>query len=62
MPEADSAPAVRGTSTELGCRTVLVPRTAGALSASEMQFSDIVTEAGASKLTATDQFDFDGVN
>ncbi|MEQ8663503.1 MAG: hypothetical protein RLW62_22010 [Gammaproteobacteria bacterium] len=27
-----------------------------------MQFSDIVTEAGASKLTATDQFDFDGVN
>jgi len=47
---------------ELGCRTVLVPRTAGALSASGMQFSDIVTEAGASKLTATDQFDFDGVN
>lgn len=47
---------------ELGCRTVLVPRTAGALSASGMQFSDIVTEAGASKLTATDQFDFEGVN
>ncbi|MGE0483788.1 MAG: hydantoinase/oxoprolinase family protein [Gammaproteobacteria bacterium] len=47
---------------ELGCRTVLVPRTAGALSASGMQFSDIVTEAGASKLTATDQFDYDGVN
>lgn len=47
---------------ELGCRTVLVPRTAGALSASGMQFSDIVTEAGASKLTTSDHFDFDGVN
>jgi N-methylhydantoinase A len=47
---------------ELGCRTVLLPRTAGALSASGMQFSDIVTEAGASKLTTTDNFDFDGVN
>ncbi|MGD9601155.1 MAG: hydantoinase/oxoprolinase family protein [Gammaproteobacteria bacterium] len=47
---------------ELGCRTVLVPRTAGALSASGMQFSDIITEAGASKLTASDDFDFRGVN
>lgn len=47
---------------ELGCRTVLMPRTAGALSASGMQFSDIITEAGASKLTSTDHFDFDGVN
>jgi N-methylhydantoinase A len=47
---------------ELGCRTVLGPRTAGALSASGMQFSDIITEAGASKLTASDGFDFDGVN
>ena len=47
---------------ELNCPTILVPRTAGALSASGMQFSDIVTEAGASKLTATDQFDFNGVN
>ena len=47
---------------ELGCRTVLVPRTAGALSASGMQFSDIITEAGASKLTTTEHFDFDGVN
>lgn len=47
---------------ELGCRTVLVPRTAGALSASGMQFSDIITEAGAARLTATDQFDFVGVN
>lgn len=47
---------------ELDCRTILVPRTAGALSASGMQFSDIVTETGASKLTTTDNFDFDGVN
>ena len=27
-----------------------------------MQFSDIITEAGASKLTTTDDFDYDGVN
>ncbi|MGR8918950.1 MAG: hydantoinase/oxoprolinase family protein [Gammaproteobacteria bacterium] len=47
---------------ELGCRTVLMPRTAGALSASGMQFSDIITETGASRLTTTDRFDFDGVN
>ncbi|MCC7121262.1 MAG: hydantoinase/oxoprolinase family protein [Gammaproteobacteria bacterium] len=47
---------------ELGCRTVLGPRTAGALSASGMQYSDIITEAGASKLTASDGFDFAGAN
>jgi N-methylhydantoinase A len=47
---------------ELGCETILMPRTAGALSASGMQFSDIVTEAGASRLTASDDFDFKGVN
>lgn len=47
---------------ELGCRTVLGPRTAGALSASGMQFSDIITEAGASKLTNTEDFDIQGVN
>lgn len=47
---------------ELGCRTVLIPRTAGALSASGMQFSDIITEAGASALTQSEAFDFDGVN
>jgi len=47
---------------ELGCKTVLVPRTAGALSASGMQFSDIITEAGASRLTHSEAFDFDGVN
>lgn len=47
---------------ELGCRTVLVPRTAGALSAAGMQFSDIITEAGASRLTHSEDFDFEGVN
>jgi N-methylhydantoinase A len=47
---------------ELGCNTVLVPRTAGALSASGMQFSDIITEAGASCLTHSENFDIDGVN
>lgn len=47
---------------ELGCKTILVPRTAGALSASGMQFSDIITEAGASQLTQSEDFDFDGVN
>ncbi len=47
---------------ELGCKTVLVPRTAGALSAAGMQFSDIITEAGASRLTHSEDFDFNGVN
>ena len=47
---------------ELGCQTVLVPRTAGALSASGMQFSDIITEAGAARLTSSEQFNYAGVN
>ncbi|MFP6681799.1 MAG: hydantoinase/oxoprolinase family protein, partial [Gammaproteobacteria bacterium] len=47
---------------ELGCNTILVPRTAGALSASGMQFSDIITEAGASCLTHSENFDTDRVN
>ncbi|MSO69052.1 MAG: hydantoinase/oxoprolinase family protein [Alphaproteobacteria bacterium] len=47
---------------ELGCTRVLVPRTAGALSACGMQFSDIVTEHSASRVTLTSNFDFDGVN
>jgi len=46
---------------ELGCRTILVPRTAGALSASGMQFSDIITETGASQLTSSDNFNYEGV-
>ena len=47
---------------ELGCTRVLVPRTAGALSACGMQFSDIVTEQSASRVTLSSAFDFDGVN
>jgi N-methylhydantoinase A len=47
---------------ELGCRRILVPRTAGALSACGMQFSDIVSEHAASRVTLTSAFDFAGVN
>ncbi|MCW3004326.1 MAG: hydantoinase/oxoprolinase family protein [Conexibacter sp.] len=52
------APIVR----ELGCERVLVPRTAGALSATGAQFSDIVAEFTASAFADTGQFDHDGVN
>jgi N-methylhydantoinase A len=52
------APIVR----ELGCARVLVPRTAGALSATGAQFSDIVAEFSASRFADTGQFDTDGVN
>jgi N-methylhydantoinase A len=47
---------------ELGCARVLVPRTAGALSACGMQFSDIVSEHSASRVTLTSAFDHDGAN
>ncbi len=46
---------------ELGCRNVLVPRTAGALSAMGGQFSDVVAEFTATHLTDTPSFDFAGV-
>lgn len=46
---------------ELGCKEILMPRTAGALSAAGMQVSNIVTEAGASCFTASNDFDFKGV-
>jgi N-methylhydantoinase A len=52
------APIVR----ELGCERVLVPRTAGALSATGAQFSDIVAEFTASAFADTGQFDHEGVN
>ncbi len=52
------APIVR----ELGCEQVLVPRTAGALSATGAQFSDIVAEFTASSFADTGQFDHAGVN
>ena len=46
---------------ELGSESVVVPRTAGALSACGMQFADIVSETGASQLTTSADFDFAGV-
>ena len=46
---------------ELGSTDVVVPRTAGALSACGMQFADIVTESSASHLTTSVDFDFPGV-
>ena len=47
---------------ELGCDTVIVPRTAAALSACGMQYSDIVFEATRSRFTDNRRFDADGVN
>ena len=47
---------------ELGCRTVILPRAAAALSACGMQYSDIVFEATRSRFTDSAQFDRDGVN
>jgi N-methylhydantoinase A len=46
---------------ELGCRNVLLPRTAGALSAFGGQQADIVTEAGRSMVTDSERFDHDRV-
>ena len=47
---------------ELNCERVILPRTAGALSACGMQLSDIVSEHSVSRLTISDDFDYDGVN
>ncbi|MBM4258496.1 MAG: hydantoinase/oxoprolinase family protein [Deltaproteobacteria bacterium] len=47
---------------ELGCRQLLIPRTAGALSACGAQYSDIVAEFSISKLTETTHFAYDQVN
>lgn len=47
---------------ELGVKRVLVPRTAAALSASGMQFSDIVFEESGNCVTVSGRFDRDGVN
>ena len=47
---------------ELGCERIVLPRTAGALSACGMQFSDVVSEHTFSKVTQSAGFDFDGVN
>lgn len=47
---------------ELGCSHVLLPCTASALSASGMQFSEIVFEHSASGLTLTNDFSFEAAN
>jgi N-methylhydantoinase A len=46
----------------LGCHRVLIPHTAGALSACGAQYSDIATEFTASGFTTTASFDFEKVN
>ena len=47
---------------QLDCNRVLVPRTAGALSASGGLFSDVVTEFSVSRRAVTREFDYDGIN
>lgn len=47
---------------KLGCKQVIVPRTAAALSACGAHYSSIVFEHGGSAVTRTDVFDFDKVN
>lgn len=47
---------------ELGCKQVLVPRSAGGLSACGAQFSDIVFEYTATHPTSTRNFDLAGVS
>ena len=47
---------------ELGCDTVILPRTAAALSACGMQYSSIVFEATRSRFTDSNGFDRAGVN
>jgi N-methylhydantoinase A len=47
---------------ELGCKQVLLPRMAGALSACGAQYTDVVTEFGTSQLTQSNDFDYPGVN
>ena len=47
---------------ELGCTRVILPKTASALSACGMQFSDIIAEHSASKVTLSGNFNYDGVN
>jgi N-methylhydantoinase A len=47
---------------ELGCSTIIVPKTASAMSACGMQFSDIVFEQTRSRVTLSGSFDIAGVN
>ncbi len=45
---------------ELGCDTVILPKTASALSACGMRYSSIVFEATRSRFTASNEFDIEG--
>jgi len=47
---------------ELGCERLVLPKVASALSASGMQFADIVKEETASLVTTSARFNVDGVN
>jgi N-methylhydantoinase A len=47
---------------ELGCRRVLLPSTAGALSACGALYSDIISEFTASRYVETHRLDYDAVN
>jgi N-methylhydantoinase A len=47
---------------ELGCSTAILPKTASAMSACGMQYSDIVFEQTRSRFTMSGSFDMDGVN
>jgi N-methylhydantoinase A len=47
---------------ELGCSTTILPKTASAMSACGMQYSDIVFEQTRSRVTISGNFDLDGVN
>lgn len=47
---------------ELGSNAVVLPKVASALSASGMQFADIVTETTVAHFTSTRRFDMEGVN
>ncbi len=47
---------------ELGCKRIILPRTAGVLSACGMQVSDIIYEHSASKVTHSGAFDLEAVN
>jgi N-methylhydantoinase A len=47
---------------ELGCRRILIPRTASAFSACGAHHSDVIAEFSASHITDSNSFDVEGVN
>ena len=46
----------------LGCKKILIPRTAGALSACGGQYSNVVAEFSGSYYSHTEDFDYEGVD